>query len=170
MSDTPRVDGAESCFGSFRFVSATFARQLERELAEAKAQLNEHRDELVRRGMEMAGYINQLAAIHAPESGVWLWQGDGSDHPESMVNSLPVVMTASTLREKQAEVRLLREQLTAHKAALEKCEKALFATWADLDHLNHWMPTPCRELYMEAKLEIAKLKGTNELQGLQEAR
>ena len=40
MSDTPRVDGAESCFGSFRFVSATFARQLERELAEAKAKSN----------------------------------------------------------------------------------------------------------------------------------
>lgn len=40
MSDTPRVDGAESCFGSFRFVSATFARQLERELAEEKGEVN----------------------------------------------------------------------------------------------------------------------------------
>ena len=39
MSNTPRVDGAESCFGSFRFVSATFARQLERELAEANRKL-----------------------------------------------------------------------------------------------------------------------------------
>ena len=56
-------------------------------------------------------------------------------------------------------VRDLNAQLTAHKAALEKCEKALSATWADLDHLNHWMPTPCRELYMDAKLEIARLKG-----------
>ncbi len=51
------------------------------------------------------------------------------------------------------------DELVNCKAALEKCEKALFATWADLDHLNHWMPTPCRELYMEALSEIAKLKG-----------
>ncbi len=57
------------------------------------------------------------------------------------------------------EGKVIWGQLTAHKAALEKCEKALLATWDDLDHLNHWMPTPCRELYMEAKLEIAKLKG-----------
>lgn len=53
-----------------------------------------------------------------------------------------------------------KAQLTAHKTALEKCEKAFLVTWADLDHLNHWMPTPCRALYMEALSEIAKLKGT----------
>lgn len=62
--------------------------------------------------------------------------------------------------ELEQTVSNINSQLTSHKAALEKCEKALFATWADLDHLNHWMPTPCRELYMEALSEIAKLKGT----------
>ena len=29
---------------------------------------------------------------------VWYWQGDGNDHPESMVNSLPVVIRADQLR------------------------------------------------------------------------
>jgi hypothetical protein len=28
----------------------------------------------------------------------WHWQGDGTDHPESMVNSLPVVIRADELR------------------------------------------------------------------------
>ena len=137
-------------YGNICQQAAMRIRQLERELAEAKAQLNEHRDELVRRGMEMAGYINQLAAIHAPESGVWLWQGDGSDHPESMVNSLPVVMTASTLREKQAEVRLLREQLTAHKAALEQSKSALLAITS-----GHFYQSSCRGGEMERLMNQA---------------
>lgn len=168
MTDTPRTDAHYKSHPKdmFDHIQLEFARQLERELAEAKAELErcirnrEHGSECFFKEKERADSLqSKLNAIHAPESDVWLWQGDGSDHPESMVKSLPVVMTASTLREKQAEVRSLREQLTAHKAALEKCEKALFATWADLDHLNHWMSAPCRELYMEAKLEIAKLKG-----------
>jgi hypothetical protein len=32
------------------------------------------------------------------EPDVWYWQGDGEDHLESMVDSLPVVITAGHLR------------------------------------------------------------------------
>lgn len=41
--------------------------------------------------------------VFAKRADVWFWQGDGSDHPESMVNDLPVVMAASTLRTILAE-------------------------------------------------------------------
>ncbi len=95
------------------------AEQLERELAEAKAELE-----------NVKGFLNDEKRAH--------------------------FKNVETERELKSA---LRAQLTDHKAALDKCEKALSATWADVDHLNHWMPTPCRELYMDAKLEIAKLKG-----------
>ena len=114
MSDaqTPRTDAESLNTDGQRgrsYVRLDFARQLERELVEAKAELEKAKQDR-----------NEAA-----------------------------------MRERNKYL----PQLTAHKAALEKCEKALVATWSDLDHLNHWMPTPCRELYMEAKLEIAKLKG-----------
>lgn len=48
----------------------------------------------------------QLSMIHEhqrncdpAEREVWYWQGDGEDHPESMVNSLPVVIRAEDLKE-----------------------------------------------------------------------
>ena len=42
------------------------------------------------------------AMIDHAEGTCWYWMGDGSDHPESMVNSLPVVIRADQLRELMA--------------------------------------------------------------------
>ncbi len=47
-----------------------------------------------------------LALVRTDTSGVWRWQGDGGDHPESL--SCPVVMSADTLRGFQAEIAALR--------------------------------------------------------------
>ena len=46
-------------------------------------------------------YWRQRAqTMHEHQRGeVWYWQGDGHDHPESMANSLPVVIRADALRE-----------------------------------------------------------------------
>ena len=38
------------------------------------------------------------AAYEKDKGEVWYWQGDGADHPESMVNSLTVVIRADQLR------------------------------------------------------------------------
>lgn len=193
MSDRAFLGPANTYLENRQIVFAEDYEKLERELAEAKAQiqkacaelpvsyypdntpeklagniaglvkdytenyreLEEHRDELVRRGIEIAGYINKLSTIHSPESRVWIWQGDGSDHPESMANYLPVVMTASTLREKQAEVQSLREQLTAHKAALEKSAKII-----ELHRATFRYDPEITNECDEALFEIAKLKGS----------
>jgi hypothetical protein len=56
--------------------------ELGRELAAAL-----ERERLLRAG---------LAVVATDVDGVWRWQGDGYDHPESL--SCPVVMSASTLR------------------------------------------------------------------------
>jgi len=124
MTDTPRTDAHYKSHPKdmFDHIQLEFARQLERELAEAKANYALAHSEL-------GSYVVLLAEM--------------TKFRDLLANK---------------EMELLK-QLTAHKAALEKCEKALLVTWADLDHLNHWMSAPCRELYMEAKLEIAKLKG-----------
>lgn len=44
----------------------------------------------------LAEATRQLAIVDAGAEGVWRWQGDGHDHPESL--SCPVVMSADTLR------------------------------------------------------------------------
>lgn len=44
-------------------------------------------------------YRQRAQTMYEHQRGeVWYWQGDGSDHPESMVNSLPVVIRADQLR------------------------------------------------------------------------
>ena len=103
----------------------------------------------------------KIAIRREIEAALGIETGDTNDEAKAddALNTRILTQHTEQIAELHEERRELEEQLTAHKAALEKCEKALSATWADLDHLNHWMPTPCRELYMEAKLEIAKLKG-----------
>lgn len=45
-------------------------------------------------------YKVRTQTMHEHLNGeVWYWQGDGQDHPESWVNSLPVVIRADQLRE-----------------------------------------------------------------------
>lgn len=66
----------------------------------------------------------QLRMVHTgTEDGVWFWQGDGDDKPESL--SCPVVMSADTLHRLQAahmaEVeRLTRERDERERAVLEE--------------------------------------------------
>lgn len=45
-------------------------------------------------------YKTRAQTMHEHQNGqVWYWQGDGEDHPETLVNSLPVVIRADQLRE-----------------------------------------------------------------------
>lgn len=48
-----------------------------------------------------------LATVRTDYGGVWRWQGDGNDHPESL--SCPVVMSAETLRGREEELARLRD-------------------------------------------------------------
>lgn len=44
-------------------------------------------------------YRTRAQTMYEHQRGeVWYWQGDGHDHPESMANSLPVVIRADDLR------------------------------------------------------------------------
>ena len=109
--------------------------QLERELAKVREALAEQLDtyndqqkqlENARKAYSSLEAESQLerealAMIHSPASGVWLWQGDGADHPESMANQMPVVMTGETLRGMQS-------QLTTQRTALEKAMEAFCQT------------------------------------------
>lgn len=48
---------------------------------------------------ELAYWKQRAQTMHEHQKGeCWYWQGDGNDHPESMVNSLPVVIRADALR------------------------------------------------------------------------
>lgn len=69
----------------------TIIRRLHEEIDQLEAQLTEERRKLD------AIYEHQRECDPA-EREVWYWQGDGEDHPESMVNELPVVIRAKDLR------------------------------------------------------------------------
>lgn len=48
---------------------------------------------------ELSYWKQRAATMHEHQQGeCWYWQGDGHDHPESMVDSLPVVIRADALR------------------------------------------------------------------------
>lgn len=49
---------------------------------------------------ELVYWKQRAQAMHEHQKGeCWYWQGDGNDHPESMVGSLPVVIRADALRD-----------------------------------------------------------------------
>ena len=49
-------------------------------------------------------YKSRAQTMYEHQEGeAWYWQGDGEDHPESWVNSLPVVIRADQLRELMAK-------------------------------------------------------------------
>jgi len=56
---------------------------------------------------------------------VWYWQGDGNDHPESMVNSLPVVIRADQLRALIAGGVQSLSQKKATPASVDKAQAAI---------------------------------------------
>lgn len=60
-----------------------------------------HVEHLKRVILELEEKRQQLAVVKMDPQGVWMWQGDGADHPESL--SCPVVMSADMLREMLGE-------------------------------------------------------------------
>ncbi len=66
--------------------------------------LRQDRDALLRR----VSYLETAAS----EGGAWIWQGDGEDHPESMVDSLPVIIRADQLRALIAAPTPVAQRLT----------------------------------------------------------
>lgn len=71
-------------------------------------------------------YRQRAQAMHEHQDGqCWYWQGDGNDHPESMVNSLPVVIRADALRALMAT------------PAMDSIQAAADA--ASVGHLSHLM-------------------------------
>lgn len=158
-------------YGNICQQAAMRIRQLERELAEVKAQhardeadYNEleadYRDSIAKH-VERVEKLEVIIDAHKAMLQKACAELPVSYYPDNTPDKLAsnIAGFVKDYTENYRDLEKCQKQLTAHKAALEKCEKALLATWDDLDHLNHWMPTPCRELYMEAKLEIAKLKG-----------
>ena len=77
--------------------------------------LQQDRDALA----ERVSYLETAAA----DGGAWIWQGDGEDHPESMANSLPVVIRAEQLRElSAAPAPVAHPDIWQQHAAREKAE------------------------------------------------
>ncbi len=140
MSDTPtpRTDAASwrartpgDPMGTDT-VYASFARQLERELAEAKAELRK-------------------ACAELPVSY----------YPDNTPEKLPenIAGFVKDYSENYGDLEKCQEQLTAHKAALEKCEGVIRRAKASVAYASvaerNW-----HDCAHEALAEIAKLKGT----------
>lgn len=83
-----------------------------------------------------------LALVATGTDGVWRWQGDGHDHPESMSAGLAVVMSAETLRSLVAERPVTEGDIawliaqTAAGPERERIIEALRVRSAELDALE----------------------------------
>ena len=64
------------------------------ELGALQGELDRTKDALLR----ARSHMEYLKSQQGDDAEVWFWQGDGSDHPESMANSLTVVIRADDLR------------------------------------------------------------------------
>lgn len=64
-----------------------------RESVQIQERKIERLSELLQKASDYKDYLE-----NPEESPVWIWQGDGEDHPDSMVNSLTVVIRADQLR------------------------------------------------------------------------
>ena len=85
--------------------SGSRVAELERKLTDARAAWSD--EKLLNETL-----CAKLAIVATPTEGVWRWQGDGGDYPESL--ACPVVMSAETLRNLLTEVGL--DWLTSEKA------------------------------------------------------
>lgn len=61
------------------------------------AELDRVKGELQEANSKLDTIYEHQRTCDPTEREVWYWQGDGEDHPESMVNSLPVVIRAGEL-------------------------------------------------------------------------
>lgn len=88
---------------------------------------------------------HDLAMVRTPTPGVWLWQGDGADFPESL--ACPVVMSAETLRALLGTARwgvwCVEDKGWCMQGTREEAERAL-PEWAsgrgadvDPDHFHY---------------------------------
>lgn len=123
-------------------------------------------------------YRQRAQTMYEHQQGqVWYWQGDGNDHPESMVNSLPVVIRADQLRalmpqcrgkvERHSDQSVLVAFGSCHEASV--FEQALRADPAvedpGMQHLHNLLFTAQRttgekqaNAINEARLVLSKLR------------
>lgn len=86
-----------------------------RALLAAQRALTAEREARERAEKERDAIVDQYRAFAALDRGdVWYWQGDGSDHPESLASGCRVVMTGAQVRELTA-VRAERDALLRFK-------------------------------------------------------
>lgn len=87
---------------SLKFVPIT--REIELELAAARADAEKATTALNELIQERDAVRAENKARYAVEQrDVWYWQGDGSDHPESLANTSHVVMTGQQARHIMAD-------------------------------------------------------------------
>ncbi|GAB3380867.1 hypothetical protein NCG89_00890 [Spongiibacter taiwanensis] len=90
-------------------------------LVEEIDRLEDTKNYLLRRLAKAEDIANKLRGDE--DVAMWFWQDNGEDHPESMVNSLTVVMTAGDLRREihrqLAPMRALQHRATALAQAVE---------------------------------------------------
>ena len=113
-------------------------------------------------------YKSRTQDMYEYQNGeVWYWQGDGEDHPESWVNSLPVVIRADQLRElmatgrgEQYEVVPLYTAPPAADLTDEQIDVAAKEIAERFDYPWEHMPAKGRESMRETvRAIIAKVKG-----------
>ncbi len=55
--------------------------------------------------MKLIHKESELAARLSPVPDTWLWQGDGTDHPQSMSGDMKIVITGAQLRALMEQVK-----------------------------------------------------------------
>lgn len=100
--------------------------QANRELATLKEHYKLLAEEMTQAIQKRKEAEAAVSMAHASVEGVWLWQGDGNDKPESL--ACPVVMSADTLRELVAKsnpetLKKLQQQVESWQQDFSKMER-----------------------------------------------
>lgn len=106
---------------------------LKRELAKARKKHKSLADHCANEIAAKEDALRKLAVVSTSVEGVWHWQGDGEDHPESL--ACPVIMSAETLQE------LLASSVRVERVPGNRCE---IEVWSD-DHAHAYVPTSILE-------------------------
>ena len=128
---TPRTDAESfrSCIGDWgygEFVPASFARDIERELAECKDKLD---------GSE----ITHAATL-----------ADLRDCKRELADRAESWRMSSVCRAKEAAIARLELELSAERALADRLADALAVYKGDVEHVGHWMPAPAQNKADEA--------------------
>jgi len=108
---------------------------------------------------------NRLSRAVSPGEGVWLWQGDGGDHVESLV--CQVLMEPKALLEILTECDKLRDQVDDAKHGTELAESALAGERQECDKLREALADAdrdecCAAYKAQQRAEIERLTDRNE--------